>query len=352
MKKLLTIILILVVILTAACVTATVYPTPESSPTNLLQPTASGASPTSTQPATPSLIRVRLPLGYIPNVQFAPLYVAVDKGYFTQQGIDIEFDYSMETDAVALVGANDIQFAVVSGEQVLLARAQGLPIVYVLAWYQDYPVSVVSMAGQGILRPVDLKGKKIGLPGLYGASYIGLRALLSVGGLSESDVTLDSIGYNQVEALVSGQDQVVVVYTTNEPIQLRALGYKLDEIRVKDYVHLVSNGLITNETTIAKDPDLVRKMDQAMLKGITDTIANPDEAYNITLKYVDTLAQANQAVQKQVLATSIEFWKATRLGYSDPTAWQNMQQILLEIGFLTQPQDVNQAYTNDFLPSP
>jgi NitT/TauT family transport system substrate-binding protein len=352
MKKLLTIILILVVILTAACVTATVYPTPESSPTNLNQPATTEASPTSIQPATASLIHVRLPLGYIPNVQFAPLYVAVDKGYFTQQGIDIEFDYSMETDAVALVGANDIQFAVVSGDQVLLARAQGLPIAYVLAWYQDYPVSVVSMAGQGILKPADLQGNNIGLPGLYGASYIGLRALLSVGGLRESDVTLDSIGYNQVEALVSGQDQVVVVYTTNEPIQLRAMGNKLDEIRVKDYVHLVSNGLITNETTIEKNPDLVQKMDQAMLKGIADTIANPDEAYNTTLKYVDTLAQANQAVQKQVLATSIDFWKAARLGYSDPTAWQNMQQVLLEIGFLTQPQDVNQAYTNDFLPSP
>ena len=352
MKKLLTIILILVVILTAACVTATVYPTPETSPTNNNQTTTSEASPTFTQPATSSPIHVRLPLGYIPNVQFAPLYVAVEKGYFTQEGIDIVFDYSMETDAVALVGANDIQFAVVSGDQVLLARAQGLPIVYVLAWYQDYPVSVVSMADQGILKPADLQGKNIGLPGLYGASYIGLRALLSVGGLRESDVTLDSIGYNQVEVLVSGQDHVVVVYTTNEPIQLRAMGYELDEIRVKDYVHLVSNGLITNETTIAKNPDLVSKMNRAMLKGITDTIANPDDAYSITLKFVDTLAQANQAVQKQVLATSIEFWKATRLGYSDPTAWQNMQQVLLEIGFLTQPQDVNQAYTNDFLPSP
>ncbi|MFZ2098208.1 MAG: ABC transporter substrate-binding protein [Anaerolineales bacterium] len=301
--------------------------------------------------ASKSLVHIRLPLGYIPNIQFAPLYVAVDKGYFTQVGIDIEFDYSMETDAVALVGANALQFAVVSGDQVLLARAQGLPVVDVLAWYQDYPVSVVSKSGNGILKPSDLKGKHIGLPGLYGTSYIGLRALLSAADLKESDVTLDSVGYNQVEILVTDQDQAVVVYTTNEPIQLRAMGYQIDEIRVKDYAHLVSNGLITNETTISQYPNLIRAMNQAILKGIADTIANPDQAFQISLKYVEGLSQADQAVQKQVLTTSIEFWKAEVLGYSDPAAWQNTQQVLLDMGLLTKPMDVTKAFSNDFLPS-
>jgi NitT/TauT family transport system substrate-binding protein len=142
----------------------------------------------------------------------------------------------------------------------------------------------------------------------------------------------------------------VVVYTNNEPIQLRAMGYQIDEIRVKDYAHLVSNGLITNEMTIAQNPDLVRKMNQAFLKGIADTIADPDTAYQICLKYVEGLAQADQAVQKQVLATSIGFWKSDILGSSDPTAWQNTQQVLLDMGFLTKPLDVTQAFSNEFLP--
>ncbi len=346
MKKLALISLSFMVIFSSACVNAVVNPTPETSPITSTPTIAAVPTPTS----TPPLVHIRLPLGYIPNVQFAPLYVAVDKGYFTQEGIDIEFDYSMETDAVALVGANTLQFAVVSGDQVLLARAQGLPIVYVLAWFQDYPVSVVSKAGQGIHQPADLKGKRIGLPGLYGASYIGLRALLGAAGLKESDVTLDSIGYNQVEALVSDQEQAVVVYTNNEPIQLRLQSYQIDEIRVKDYDHLVSNGLITNETTIAQNPDLVRRMDQAMVKGIADTIADPDAAYQTCLKYVQGLAQADQAAQKQVLLTSIEFWKAPQIGYSDPTAWQNTEKVLLDIGFLTKPQDVSNIFSNAFLP--
>jgi putative riboflavin transport system substrate-binding protein len=344
MKQLLILMLVMITLISSACGTATTVPAPLSSPT---VPTATpDPSPTSSQ----ALVHVRLPLGYIPNVQFAPLYVALEKGYFSQSGIDIEFDYSMETDAVALVGADQIQFAVVSGDQVLLARAQGLPVVYVLAWYQDYPVSIVSKAGSGILKPADLKGKRIGLPGLYGTSYIGLRALLSEAGVKESDVTLDSIGYNQVEALISDQDQAVVVYTTNEPIQLRATGYQLDEIRVKDFAHLISNGLITNETTIVQHPDLVRKLNQAILKGIADTIANPDLAYQTCLKYVEGLSQADQTVQKQVLSTSIDFWKAKTLGYSDPTAWQTTQKVLLDMGLLTQPLDVNQAFSNAFLP--
>ncbi len=346
MKTTALITLLSLLLVTSACVSSTGTPTTAIAPS----PANTAGVSQATAPGTPALVRVRLPLGYIPNVQFAPLYVAVEKGYFAQQGIEIEFDYSMETDAVALVGANEIQFAVVSGDQVLLARAQGLPVVYVLAWYQDYPVSVVSKSGQGILKPEHLKGKKIGLPGLYGTSYIGLRALLSAGDLKESDVTLDSIGYNQVEALVSDQDQVVVVYTTNEPIQLRAMGYPVDEIRVKDYDHLVSNGLITNQNTIDQNPDLVRRMDQAMIKGIADTIADPDAAYQTCLKYVEGLAQADQAIQKQVLLTSIELWKADQIGYSDPVAWENTQKVLLDIGFITKPLDVGQAFSNDFLP--
>ena len=260
------------------------------------------------------LIHVKLPVGYIPNIQFAPLYVAVEKGYFREAGIEIEFDYSYETDAVSLVGADNLQFAVVSGEQVLLARAQGLPVVYVCAWYQQYPVAVASKIEQGIQNVADLKGKKIGLPGLFGANYIGLDALLFSAGLSEKDVTLDSVGFNQVAALAADQEQAVSIYTTNEPVQLEAEGYKLNEIRVADHVQLASNGLITNEKTISRDADLVQRMTTAFLKGLSDTIADPAAAYEVSLKYVPDLAKADAATQKEILSRSIALWKTDHLG--------------------------------------
>ena len=109
----------------------------------------------------------------------------IREAHFKEFGLEIEFDYGAETDGVALVGANELPFAVVSGEQVVLARAQEIPVVYVFAWWQEYPVAVTVMADKDIRTPADLRGKKIGLPGLYGASYVGLRALLDAGDLAK-----------------------------------------------------------------------------------------------------------------------------------------------------------------------
>jgi NitT/TauT family transport system substrate-binding protein len=297
----------------------------------------------------PAVQTIRLPMGYIPNVQFASFYVAVDKGYFQEEGIVVDFDYKFETDGVALVGAGQLPFAIVSGEQVLLARAQNLPVVYAAAWWHGYPVAVAALKESGIQTVQDLKGKKVGIPILAGASYVGFRALLNAAQMSEDEVTLDVIGYNQVEALIAGQVDAAVVYANNEPIQLAARGYPVNVIRVADYVDLASNGLLTNEQTTAGQPDLVRGAVRAMLRGVQDAIADPEGAYRVCRKYVDGLAE-NDPIQKQVLLATIAFWKTDRLGYSDPAAWKNMEATLQSMGLLTGPLDVTKAYTNDFLP--
>ena len=299
---------------------------------------------------TQPLVHVKLPMGYIPNIQFAPFYVAVERGYFKDAGIEVEFDYSLETDGVALVGANNVQFGIASGDQVLLARSKGLPIVYVMAWYQKYPVSVISLSDLNIHAPQDLKGQKIGLPGLFGASYIGLLALLHSVGLQESDVSLDSIGFNQIGAFTAGKDQIIVGYADNEPVVLTAKGYPLNELRVADYVELASNGIITNEKTIQDNPALVRGFVGAVMHGIQDTIDDPDAAYTITEKYVDNLSKADVTTQKKILGTSIELWRAPVPGYSNPAAWQNMQKTLLDMKLYPSALDLTKAFSNDFLP--
>lgn len=148
----------------------------------------------------------------------------VEKGYFAAEGIQIDFDYKFETDGVKLVGANALPFAVVSGEQVVLARAQGLPVKYVAQWYHTFPVAVFSLASSGIRTPADLKGKRIGLAGFFGATYVGWRAFLAANGLSEADVKQEAIGFTQREAVQQGKVDAAVGYVNNEPVALARAG--------------------------------------------------------------------------------------------------------------------------------
>ncbi len=301
------------------------------------------------QPTPQEVTDIRLPMGYVPNVQFAPFYVAVEKGYYKEVGLDVQFDYKRETDGAALVGADEIKFSVVSGEQVPLARAEGLPIVYVLAWYKDYPVAVVAKADRRIEHPEDLEGKQVGLPGLYGANYVGLRALLSAVGLQENDLTLDSIGFNQVEVLASDNADAVVGYLANEPVQLKHQGFDIDVIAVADYVQLVSNGLITNQKTIDEKPELVRRMVQATIKGIRYTVEHPQEAYEICFAYVEGLEEAEREVQMEVLETSIALYQTDPYGYSERDSWENMVDVLKNMELLEGDFNLEAVYTNEFI---
>ncbi len=290
--------------------------------------------------------QIRLPMGFIPDPQYAPYYVAVDKGYFAEEGIEIEFDYSFETDGVALVGANELPLAVVSGEQVLLGRAQGLPLVYVFEWFQRFPIAVVSKASAGIESPKDLVGRQVGLPGFFGATYVGYEGLLSANGINSSDVNAEEIGFTQVESLTTDRVEAVVGYANNEPVQLASLGEAVNVLYVADYIDMVANGIITNETTIAENPELVEGFVRALRRGLADTLANPTEAYNISKDFVDGLDDS----RKPVLTASLDMWRAEQLGISDAASWETMQQVMLDIGFLQAPlADLSAVFTNEFV---
>ena len=295
---------------------------------------------------TTELMSVRLPMGCVADPQFAPFYVAAEKGYFADAGFAVEFDYGFETDGVALVGANELPFAIVSGEQVLLARAQDVPVVYVLEWYQKYPIAVVSKAEANIVTPQDLDGRSVGLPGFFGASYVGYLGLLSAVGLAPEDVNASDIGFNQVEALLSDQVEAVVGYANNEPVQLAAQNVPSNVIQVSDYIDMVANGLITNETTIAENPEMVERFVGAVLRGLADTLADPDAAFEVSKLYVEELEDG----RKPVLEASLPLWQAPTLGMSDLASWQNTQDILRKAGLMDAPlADLTAVFSNEFV---
>jgi len=309
-----------------------------------------GCAPGGGQPADQT---VTLAMGYVPNVQFAPFYVAVEMGYFAEEGIQVEFDYGWETDLLKLVGSDDLHFAIASGDQVILARSQGLPVVYVMNWYRRFPVTVVSLAETGIEKPSDLAGRRVGTPAIYGASYIGWRALLDASGLEETDVSLVSIGYTQVAALTEAQVDASICYAMNEQVQLEEEGVDLNVLYVSDVANLVSNGLITNEKTIREDPTLVQGMTRAALRGLSFTLDHPDEAFEITANQVpEVRADAQkEAVSRAILARSIEFWSADagELGLSAREEWQLSLEVMRKMGLVGAGAGIESMYTNRFV---
>lgn len=349
-----TLLLILLLVLVGCAATP-----PANSPTATVPvaavPTAvNETAPTPTAAPTESpLIPVTLAMGYIPNVQFAPIYVAIEKDFFELQGIDLTLDYGMENDLIELVGSNQLQFAIASGDQVLLGRAGGRPIRYVANWYRRFPVAVSSINGD-ISDPKALEGKTIGLPGLYGANYIGWLALAQAANINQDTIQLEAIGFNQIPVLAEGQVDAAVVYAMNEPLQLGQEGYDVSTILVADYIDLVANGLITNEETIATNPELVRKVVLGMLAGVAYTLDNPNGAFEITRfeKYGVGITDENAASQRAVLDASLEFWRNDTLGLVPDSAWQSSQDFMVEAGLLTNPAPLEEVYTNEFLPQP
>lgn len=319
---------------------------PSSAPTNVADASASGGQ---------ELRSVTLAMSYIPNVQFAPYYVAAAKGFYAEAGLDVIFDYNFETDVIQRVGAGDVEFTMSGGTSVLLGRQQQIPIVTVATITQHFPGVFISKARENITSVTDMKGKTLGIPGRFGASYYGLLALLYANDMSEADIVINEIGFTQVPALLEDKVQIITGYVMNEPVMLREQGEEINVIRVSDSFPLASDGIVVNEKLVQEEPELVRAFVQATLKGVEYTINNPDEAFEISLKQLPELTDPEaQKLQRSVLAETILSWQSEKtktegLGYTDPEVYEATEVFMRETNLLQQDVDVSKTFTNEFI---
>ncbi len=352
-------------LLTAACgapaATPTVAPAAPTAPAPPSGATATPAPATPTAATTPdtaahtpgALTHVVVAMGYIPNVQFAPFYLAEDRGYYAAEGLSVEFKYGQVNDLLKVVSTGAIDFANVSGDEMVPAVAQGIPVRYVLTQYYRYPIAAAAIGTTVLKSPADLKGQTIGIPGPYGSTYIGLRALLQAANLQESDVHEQSIGFTQVAAVLNHQVPIAMVYSMNEPEQLRASGQQVSLLQVSDYKNLAAVGLATSLTKLQQDPAQVRGFVRATLHGISDTVADPDAAFASSLKRMPELAADQQPLQRAVLTATLPFMTppaGRKPGSSDPQTWQTTESFLRSIGLSSQAIDPTTLWTNDYLP--
>ncbi|MEL7433550.1 MAG: ABC transporter substrate-binding protein [Chloroflexota bacterium] len=340
---------------------------------------------------------------FIPNIQFAPTYVAIGAGYFEEAGFDVSVEYLDEPNVVDLVAAEENSFGIVSGEQVILAAAQGRPIVYVYEWFQQFPIGIVYPSDMNVESIDDLTDSRIGIPGRFGATYSGFTTLLDSAGIDESDISLEEIGFAAPEVFCVGAVDASVIYVNNEPLQIQNRANSDDcgdvtdvsVLAIGDIIDLVSNGIITNQTLAEENPEQVSAFIAAYNSGLQLAINNPAQAYLTSAPFIEglpldddfrmaletladeqdalladeptreaiaenrlaqyeTLAEqfdAQTLLQYEILLASIELWDADQLGFTDADSWANMRDTLINLGQIEDGAvDVDTLYSNDFLP--
>lgn len=294
---------------------------------------------------TGELRQIVVGMPYIPNIQFAHFYVAELEGYFAEEGLDVTFDYNFENDVVQRIATNNqITFALASADSILLARSKGLPVKAVMATTQAFPIGFISKTATGIATAQDLRGKTIGIPGRFGASYIGLQAVLRASDMTEADVTIQEVGFAQVAALSEDKVDVVSGYINNEPIQLAKAGIDVNVLAVSELYPLASDHLIVSEKTLTEDRELVVKFTRALLKGMNRVSEQPDASYQTALQAIPEANRVDPAIGKAVLEATIALWQAADIGVIQVTNWQNTHDLLVSMGLITADVQVEAAY--------
>jgi NitT/TauT family transport system substrate-binding protein len=316
-------------------------------------------APTSTSAptaATKPLQEVRIGMAFIPNVQFAPFYVADDKGYFAAEGIKPVYDYGFEQDVVALTAQDQLTFTNAGGTTTIIARSHDVPVQYFIKEYQTLPVAVFGLKDKGVTKLQDLKGKTVGQAMPAGETYVGFAVMMKKAGLKDTDLNLTTVGFTQVESVLANKVDAAVGYSVNEPQQLRAQGKDVFEIDMKDVApEVAGDGIIASETTLRDKPELAKAFARAFLKGLADTVQDPEAAFTTTLKFVpdagkdETVKRAQHDVLLKVVN---DYWKTTgKLGQSDLKLWEQTQTVLKEAGLLDKETDMARAVTNNYLPN-
>ncbi|WBO69631.1 ABC transporter substrate-binding protein [Streptomyces camelliae] len=304
-----------------------------------------------------SAAHVTLGLTYIPNIQFAPFYVAEEKGYYKDAGLQVTLHHHTASDDLfggLKAGREDLVLA--GGDEMLQGRASSVPVVDVMTVYKRYPVALLVPGESPLHAASDLRGRTIGVPGPYGETYFGLLALMAEAGLTTKDVTIKSIGYTQQAALTAHRVDGVMGFVNNDQINFEQAGLDVRAIDLageSSAASLVSSGLGASESFLAKRPGDVRKFVQATLRGVEFTLAHPKEAVELSRSYIPGLTDAkSQALAQKVLKASAPLIRGSggQLGKNDPQTWLRMAGFLKDKGLIQKEVPAGKAYSNDYLP--
>ena len=300
-------------------------------------------------PETEQLESVTLLLDWTPNTNFSGIYVAMERGYYREEGLEIELVQAPGS-VIQMVGANRAEFGFSFQEEVTFARLAEIPVVSVAAVIQHNSSGFISLQERGITSPADFEGKSYGGWGSP-VEEATIKALMERHGADFSRVEMITTG--EVDQLISIEREADFAWIfygwTGIEAELKGLDFNFIELRAEDpALDYYTPVIISSETLINTNPDLVRRFMRATAKGYLYAVNNPEEATRILLEAVPEL--------KPELVLASQVWLADRYqaeaetwGLQKLDTWNNYGKWLFEHGLIEEMPEMEKAFTNAFL---
>jgi NitT/TauT family transport system substrate-binding protein len=307
--------------------------------------TTPGASP------SVELRAVRLLLGFRPDVQFAPFYLAQQAGYFAEAGLDVTIEFKESADLILLVADGQAEFGVADATDVMISRTADIPVTYISTLYERFPVALIGPSGTVPADPAELAGKRIGTPGQFGSSWHALLALLEAGGLSPDDVAIRTYPqFNQVDGLLRGDVDMITGFRNNEPLRLRLEGMAVDLLTVDEVAPLPGPGLIIGDDLLDSDPGLAAQFAGAIQRAVEAIAAAPEIGFDAAAEAVPAIGEERETALS-VLEATIPLW-STNGGRIDHAAWESGYETMVSLGFIDGSVPVGEMTSDVAAPTP
>lgn len=298
-------------------------------------------------PDAANIIPLTFMAGYKPqaNLPFVGAYIAKEKGFFAQNGLDVTIEHSPgKGEHLQLLVAGTVQVTTMDAATVLQRRAEpGLPVVSIALIGQKGQQAFAALKDSGLETPKDWEGKTIGYKGTPPPD---LYALLAAAGADVNKVNLVNVGFDP-RVLSEKQVDVYPLFKSNEPYLLQSWGSEIKLWDAADYdVPTLGLTYVTSETYLAQHADELARFLRATLQGIAYAEANPDEAVQIVMKYAGP--ETDPAHMKFMLETELKDAHSEHgFGWQSAEQWQALADMLAKYEALPSHMDVNAAFRTD-----
>lgn len=299
-------------------------------------------------PAPTDHITVQLKWNH--QAQFAGFYVAQEEGYYAEENLDVTFvPGGIGVDLYEGLLNHTIDFSVVGADGLILQREQGNPFVAIATTYRINPFIMVTFADSDIQTPADFRGHTLSLSNEFDRMH--LVAMMEPFGIGLEDITTIEYSDAAVQAFLDGDIDVITSFVAGSliPLQKQVGDRELRIIWPGDFgVHFYSDTIISHESTITENPDLVQRFLRATLRGHLTAIEDPNIGLEATMQYAHL---QDRTLQNEMLTASIPLIHTGEdaVGWMRAETWQNMHDTMVTQGILQTPLDVEAMFEMRFL---